>query len=134
MDEFGDLENDSLLKAARGTLWFCGAVYLLLGLVSLLMVVPLMLEGGEGIVVGLIMGVFMLAICGGIAAVNFVAAWGLGARKKWAWIVTIILGALYAPTGCLPLGVLLLYAMLRSGFKEAYDAEADGTLGAAVGF
>jgi uncharacterized membrane protein (DUF2068 family) len=57
-----------------------------------------------GIVVGLI-GV-------GFGALNVVAAWGLGQRRKWAWVVAVILTFLYLPSGCMPLGAVMAWGLL----------------------
>ena len=136
-----DIANDSILKFAQWTLWFCGAMYILLGLgLVLAFSLPLVIASSQqsgaegGIVMAIVMALVMFAVCGGIAAANFAAAWGLGKRKGWAWVLTLIIGALYAPSGCMPLGALLLYAMLRTGFKDAYEADAAGAVPAPAAF
>jgi len=123
-----DLANDFWLKASIWTLWFCGACYLLLGCCFpvAMFVGPLSEGGGRAGETAMVMvfAVVLFAVGGGCAVGNFAVARGLAQRKKWAWIGTVIVGGLYAPSGCLPFGALLLYAMLRPGVKETFEAEA----------
>ncbi len=69
---------------------------------------------------GLVFTLAMVVICGGVAAVNFAAAWGLARGKKWAWIVGVILGGLYAPSICFPLGGVILYGLLRENVRRPF--------------
>ncbi len=131
-----DLASDFWLKASIWTLWFCGAVYLLLGCcfpLALFLGPTLGNEAGGRpgeTAVMMIFAVVMLAVGGGCAVGNFAVARGLARRQKWAWIGAVIAGGLYAPSGCLPFGAVLLYAMLRPGVKESYEAEARELAGA----
>ena len=123
-----DLENDGYFGWAVGVLWLGGGFYVFAGLFSLVFMAAPILAGpragaGEGAIL-FIFGLVFLVMMGGFAFANFAAAWGLKRRKKWAWIVALIVGAIYAPSACLPFGLLILYALLRTGVKESYDADA----------
>lgn len=119
-----DLASDGWLKAARYSLVFTGVCYLLL--------VPLgpfiaMSEFHEahaprGFNLGFTIGftLMLLVVGGGLAAANFVAARGIKNGKRWAWLTGVILGALYAPSICLPFGVVILYGLLREPVRNFY--------------
>jgi len=118
-----DLDNDGWLKAAIGSLWFCGVTYVLIGLLF-----PLIFLAGPGASEGegLIMFACLLPVGVACAVGNFVVARALSQRKKWGWIGGIVVGAIYAPSGCLIFGGIILYALLRPGFKDAYEKAAEG--------
>ncbi len=123
MDE---LDRDDLLltspwiKWSRICLIFVGICYCALGIVFS----PLLfLDPEVPLAFQLLMVALLLVVGVGVGVVNFLAAWGLGRGNKWGWIVTIILGATYAPSGCLPFGVLLLVAMLRKEVRDVYLAD-----------
>ena len=75
-------------------------------------------------IVGAVMAVPLLVVGIACGVGNFVIARGLSQRKKWAWIAGVVVGCIYAPSGCVPFGVVVLYALLRTGVKDAYEAEA----------
>ncbi len=131
-----DLSNDSYFKWAIRSIWFCGTCYLLLGLlcpasmILLYSVAPA--GGGDEQIVNLITGIVMFPVGVACAIGNFVVASALKKRKKWAWIGGLIIGLLYAPSGCMPFGALILYGLLRNGVKQAYEAEANALSGAPV--
>jgi MFS family permease len=67
--------------------------------------------------VGLVVAAFIVVI----AVLPLIAgAWGLRRGAKWAWFVTVIVGAMYAPSACLPIGAFLLYAMLNDEVRKAF--------------
>ena len=72
-----------------------------------------LMMAGFGVVVGLI-----VAVMGVVPA--FVAAWGLGKGKKWAWFVALILGAMYVPSICFPVGGIILYGLLQDDVRKAF--------------
>ena len=45
---------------------------------------------------------------------------GLNRGQFWGWLVTVVIGAMYAPSACLPVGAFLLYAMLNDEVRKAY--------------
>ena len=105
------------IKWTRICLIFVGICYCGLGIVFS----PLVFVDPEMPLAFQLFFVALLLVFGvGIGAVNFAAAWGLAKGAKWAWITTVILGATYAPSGCLPFGVLILIAMLKTDVREAY--------------
>ena len=105
------------VKWTRVCLIFVGICYCALGIVFS----PVIFLDPELPLAFQLFFVALLLLFGvGIGIVNFVAAWGLGRGAKWAWITTVILGATYAPSGCLPFGVLFLIAMLKTDVREAF--------------
>ena len=54
----------------------------------------------------------------GLALVNLVVAGGLGQGQRWAWRVGVGLGVLYLPSGCLPLGGVLLLLLAQREIRE----------------
>lgn len=114
----------SWVRYTRWILSFCGALYVLMGVFSplILKLVSAMDKQGEpmptGILVGL--GLFLVVICGGFGVLNLVAAWGLGQRRKWAWVLAVVVGGIYAPSACLPFGALILYGMLNERVRKVY--------------
>ncbi|MBX2801321.1 MAG: hypothetical protein KTR31_26825 [Myxococcales bacterium] len=67
-----------------------------------------------------------VGLCGGLmvfgmGVVPMVAAvMGLNRGAKWGWILTVIIGALYVPSLCLPVGAFLLYAMLNEEVRKPF--------------
>lgn len=128
-----DLATDGWLKWTLVVLRFVGVAYIALGVCTGgLFLMPVMLAGSpdtppeladQAIAYGAT-APLMLLLAVAIAVVNFVVASALAKRKPWAWIVALVLGGIYAPSICLPFGAVILYALLRPGFKSAYDAEA----------
>lgn len=106
------------------TLVFVGVCYILLGIVMVPLFPLMAAEDGAELPPALSwgFGLFILLVSGAFGLLNFVAAWGLGRRAKWAWIMTLILGGIYAPSGCMPFGAFLLYAMLNAEGRAQFDA------------
>ena len=125
-----DLAADGWLKWAVVVLHFVGVAYVALGVcVGGILLMPMMMTCSLGAsqdeaVVNAVMAPVMLLFSVAIGVVNFVVASALSKRKPWAWIGALILGGIYAPSICLPFGAVILYALLRPGLKQAYDAEA----------
>lgn len=122
-----DLSSDRWFRAVRPILWIGGAFYLLFGLCfPFLMIVPVAQRGGDASppVAVVAMSFVFFSIGVACAAGHFAVARGLAKRKKWAWIGATVIGAIYAPSACLPIGLVILWAMLRTGVKESYEAEA----------
>ena len=56
-----------------------------------------------------------------IAVVPMIAAAiGLARGAKWAWYVTVVVGAMYVPSLCLPVGAFLVYAMVNDEVRRAF--------------
>ena len=103
------------VKVSQAVLVGVGAIYVLLGVGvgAIYTLVPLMLAAEEpDALVMLPFGILMLLCCAGFGIVNMVAAWGLGGRHKWGWILSLILGAMYLTSACMPFGAVLMYALL----------------------
>lgn len=62
--------------------------------------------------------IFLVSIV--IGFLNFVVAYGLKKRRKWAWTGGIIFGVLYTPSICFPFGAVILYALFKN--QKAFDA------------
>jgi hypothetical protein len=53
-------------------------------------------------------------------------------RRFWAWIAGLVVGALYAPSLFLPLGVMILVGLLSEGSRKEFGLQkAPAELGAA---
>jgi hypothetical protein len=120
-----EIALDPWVGWSRTALWFCGVVYVLFGLtLGPLMAAPFMLDPTmpEGLGVGLavVMTVISLVICGGFGLLNFVAAAGLGRGAKWGWILAVVVGAIYLPSGCFPFGGIILYGMLNDRTRKLF--------------
>lgn len=116
---------DPWVTWSRYTLWFCGVAYFLIGLTfGPLMAAPFLLDPnmpeGLGIGMAVVFGLFTLVICGGFGLMNFVAASGLGRGAKWGWILTLVVGAIYLPSGCFPFGGILMYGMLNDRTRKLF--------------
>jgi hypothetical protein len=125
MEPNDDLRGDPWVLAARYILWFCGVSYLLIGLgcIGIFAAMPLLAEPSDDfppLFVWIPFALLSLGLTVGVALVNVAAAVGLGRGRRWAWIVTLILGATYAPSACLPFGAVLLYAMLNDRTRRRY--------------
>lgn len=104
------------LRYARLALVFTGVVYALLGLGFAPLYGWVFSQDPQlPAAFGWVLGVVLLVV----AAANVLAAWGLGRRAKWAWFLGLILGAIYLPSGCLPIGALILYGLLRDDTRKA---------------
>lgn len=125
---YGELPTTEALpwiRYSRWILWFCGAMYVLLGIgMGVFMPLGFMadptIDDDAGVVMGGCFGVFAFGFSAAFGALNFAAASGLARRQKWAWIATIVLGGIYAPSICLPFGGALLYGMLQDDVRKAF--------------
>ncbi|MCB9778858.1 MAG: hypothetical protein H6742_09865 [Alphaproteobacteria bacterium] len=108
------------VRITQATLVFVGLCYLALG-VAMVPLAPFMLETDQGDPLAGAFGVILFFVCAVFGAFNFVVAWGLGTRAKWAWIAGIVLGAMYAPSGCMPFGVAVLYGLLCADGRAEFD-------------
>jgi hypothetical protein len=110
---------------ANGTLGFVGFTYIALGAVMGLSMGAMFSLDPEippevGGPMGLVFGVFTFVLCAGFGAVNFLAMYGLSSRSKWGWILTLVLGGIYLPSGCLPFGALLFVALFNEPVRKRF--------------
>lgn len=133
MDPYTPTEQD-VLEEARGdlpmvrnasyVLWFLGIVYFLIAVgYSLFFGAMPMLDPELGpealpVFIGIAIGMFLFMMVFTIPM--FAAAIGLRRGKMWAWIITVCVGGLFAPSLCLPFGAFLLYAMLNEETRKAF--------------
>lgn len=119
-----DVSDLEWVKYTRWTLWFCAASYVLLGAIfSGVFVLALSADPemeGASLVFALPMGLFMFASCAMIGAVNVLAAHGLAMGARWGWILALVLGGIYAPSGCMPVGAVILYGLLNERVRKAF--------------
>jgi hypothetical protein len=120
-----EADGDPWVGHCRLILFFTGACYVFLGLAlgALFAFTPVLAESGGDPpppAFGWFMGAVMALFCSGFGAMNFVAAWGLGRGEKWGWVIGLILGAMYAPSICLPIGALLLYGLLNERTRRRF--------------
>lgn len=113
-----------LLYATQMTLVGFGALYWLLGLlgiVLLLMGIALAAEGSEDAFILIIEGPILLVTGGGFGSLMIATAGGLQRRAMWAWIATLVCGAMFLSSPCcLPIGAMWLYAMLQDRTRQVF--------------
>lgn len=103
------------LMVSCGTLVFTGICYLLMGVSmgGLYTAIPLLIAADDpDALIMLPFGIFIFVLGGGFGVINFLAAWGLWARKMWGFIAALVLAAMYLPSGCMPFGAVLLYGLI----------------------
>jgi hypothetical protein len=119
-----EIQAQGWIRAVRYTLIFTGVCYLLFIPIGPLMALTRFNDPHMSTAFNLGFGIgfslIMFVICGGIAVLNFAAASGLRKGKYWAWIVGLVLGGLYAPSICLPLGTIILFGLLREDSRNLY--------------
>jgi len=111
---------------SRWVLWFTGGCYFVLGCA----VGPVMwwaysdrsTDTKLAFKIAVCSGISSVVVCSGLAILNILIASGLKKRRRWAWLGAIIIGGLYAPSICLPFGVVLLYGMLQKDVRQAFSA------------
>ena len=113
------------LGPTRACLWFCGAVYVILGLFGapwawFMFTLDPEIPDELAVPMGIGFAAVMLVLCGGIGALNIAAAVGLGSGRRWAWVVAIVLGGMYVTSACLPFGAIMLYQLLQEDVRKAY--------------
>ncbi len=116
---------DPGVRYTKYALWFCGVMYGLLGVTTgpamgLLSTSDPSIDPAMGQMMGLVVTVVTLAVCIGFGLVNFMAAWGLSVGGKWAWILTLVLGATYLPSGCMPVGAVVMWGMLNEQTRKLF--------------
>jgi uncharacterized membrane protein YdcZ (DUF606 family) len=77
-------------------------------------------QPAEDIIFTVIMGSLIFLVSIVVSFLNFVVAYGLKKRRKWAWIGGLILGVLYTPSICFPFGAVILFALFKN--QKAFDA------------
>lgn len=119
-----EIALDPWVNRARWILWFCGIVYLLLGLVTGPITAGLVTdpEMPQWLSIVILLGctLFTFAICGGIGLLNLATANGLGRGSKWAWYAALVIGGLYLPSGCCLFGGVLMAAMLNDKTRRLF--------------
>jgi hypothetical protein len=123
-----DDDRDPWLSWVPMALYFSGAVYALLGIafgVGFLGIGGLAATDGtsEGPVVAGMMIAYAV-IGGGLmlgwAVVNFLGGWGFSRQAKWGWFVALVMGGIYAPSACFPIGIVLLYGCLNDRTRRTF--------------
>ena len=109
------------LRYTRWAIRVLGGLWILYALSGVCMLVWALMNPDYPMIGVLLMtGASMAAASGGFGALHLLIAWRLGKGSRLAWVLGILLGIFYVPTGCLPLGVgilaVLLNAKVRKGF------------------
>ncbi len=91
-----------------------GACYMLMGMAF----VPFIALVGDG--AALALGAVVFAFTVGFGVLNVVAARGLKNGSRWAWILSLVLAAMYTSSACLPVGVALLVGLLRQDVRRIF--------------
>lgn len=120
-----DAEPIPLMLATQVTMGIVGLFYLLFALLGVAMMVfgAMMLAGdaGEDAIILLIEGPILLVFSGGLGSIIVAAAMGLQRRAMWAWVATLVAGAMMLSSPCcLPVGALWLYTMLQEPARKAF--------------
>ncbi|MEQ1503863.1 MAG: hypothetical protein ABMB14_16600 [Myxococcota bacterium] len=120
-----EIALDPWTNRARTVLWLCGMVDLLLGVaLGPVIAMPLFSDGttSQAMAIGALVGVTLVSLVlgGGFGLVQLVTAGGLGRGSRWAWYVTLVLGAVYIPGACCLLGAVLLAAMLNEKTRRLF--------------
>jgi len=119
-----EIALDAWVGYCRTVLWFCGLVYIALGLtLGPLAGLPLLGDPNNrtmGIVLTVVYTLASLVVGGGLGLVNVIAASALGRGKKWGWYLTVALGALYLPSACCLFGAVLLYGTLNDKTRKLF--------------
>lgn len=121
------IARDGWVRTARYLLIFIGVSYLFLGLVMALgfMLNADTLAAGDGQLPSWffsLTGGFGGCCSGAFGIFNFVAASGLSNGRKWAWYLGLVLGAMYIPSGCLPLGALIVFGLMRDSTRARFQS------------
>ncbi len=119
MDDFDRatiVNNDGLLSGSRAFLWICGFVYLILGCAGSYRWYSPDMPQVVAILVAIVFFLFT-AVC---AIFNFVVANALANGSKWSWYAGIVIGLMYLPSCCFPIGALVLVGLLRPSVRQAY--------------
>ncbi len=70
---------------------------------------------------GGLVGLLALALCLILGVGSLALAWFVGQRQPESWWTGVVAGALLVPGACLPVGVLLLAALLSREARVAYQ-------------
>lgn len=127
--ELGFDAPDPWMQYVPWLLYFCGAMYILLGLGSgalmgaaaaLIATASNTDEDTVAAAMSGVYGVIILVICLGFGAVNVVAGVGFRRGAKWAWFAAMILGAMYLMSACMPFGLGILYGAFNDRTRKAF--------------
>jgi hypothetical protein len=119
-----EIALDPWVNYARWVLWFCGIVYLFLGVVTgplygISMMDDPSVPTSWAVGVAVVLGLVGLVVGGGYGLANLIVAGGLGRGSKWSWYATVLLGALQLPCCCL-FGAILLFGMLKDKTRRLF--------------
>lgn len=104
-------EQKHRLNMALWCLHIAAIIYL-----ALAILLPMIVAEMPGMLEYVIFG----GVCGGIAVINWVVAWGITRRYYWAWIAGIVVFAIYAPSLFFILGGLGLWGLLDEGSRAQF--------------
>lgn len=119
------IARDGWVRWSRYLLMLIGVGYILIGLgiaISFLLRDVPEVEGGAPTWIYPLSGGVGGCCTGVFGIFNFVAANGLSNGRKWAWYLSILLGAMYVPSCCLPFGALIVYGLLRDTTRARFQS------------
>ncbi|MBX2803111.1 MAG: hypothetical protein KTR31_35855 [Myxococcales bacterium] len=111
------IATDTGVRAARLTSWVIGATWSAAGMLGA-PTIGVWITANPGAsqdttaVISAVVSLGVLAVGLGLGLTHFVAAWGLIDGKRWAYLLSLGLGAM-AALGCVPVGAVLLVALLN---------------------
>ncbi|MBN2194463.1 MAG: hypothetical protein JW751_16720 [Polyangiaceae bacterium] len=117
-------QNERWLLAAEVCLAIVGGCYLLfaLGGLAAAVVVPFtelpQQDAGAWVLVGY--GALLCVIGVALTALNFAAMVGVRRRTKWGYVLGLGLAVLYLPSGCLPFGIVIGWALFQEPNRKTF--------------
>ncbi len=124
-----DEERDPWVSWVSMALYATGAMYALIGVIFAAGMVGIGFgamtdaAGSDGPVTLAVLtgqGVVILVVMLAFATVNFVGGWGFARQAKWGWFVALVLGCIYAPSLCFPIGAVILYGCLNDRTRKTF--------------
>ena len=126
IDRMGAVSERKWIGRVRGILYLVGVMYIVLGVVGAPLISmgfmndPSLTDDPVAPWLGYGTGALMFCCSGGFGIFNFIAARGLKSGRKWAWILSLCLGGIYAPSACLPFGALILFGLLQADVRSVF--------------
>ncbi len=127
--DFGYDVPDPWMRYTPWILYVVGALYMMLGFVSVVLfggfaaLVASVAQSQDDMLGAMMMVAYaasLFVVGVGFGAVNFAAGAGFGRRSKVGWFATVILGAIYLGSACMPFGLAILYGALNDRTRKSF--------------
>ena len=116
------IATDTGVRVARTTCWVIGGSWAATGVLGAPTVgVWMTSTPGASEVLSAVVSFTVLAIGLGAGLTHFLAAWGLIDGRRWAYVLSLVLGA-FAALGCVPVGAVLLVALLNPATRRHFSS------------